>query len=508
MRCLRPIRALLPALLLVLHATLALAANWDHAHGDATNSGYLPVATKPARGPSTTIANIGTFAPGAGPVVGPDGTVYVGNEQGVLWAFRADGSAYWHRSLSRTGEAILASPVVDTDGSIYVVGVYAYTDHRVSPAVKRSQSRLYRFLPGGGLAWSTLFPTHYPSVPQNADQGATTATPNIWHSGSDTAIMVPAVYRGLATRDVHLLAFSTNGGLLADRLVGAQVSKVFGASGTPAAWNIGCGLTLAGCLVPPVQFCPSLGSTPADPLDRLPNGAALPLPGVAIYTFPGGGTPWIVATDQTSAVVGWTFSMTGGFTEHFRRTVSGDVVALGPAMMTADGHSVVAADVMKWSTDCGGRFVPDQAPLEFYGPNAGAIGPGSQYGEGYNPAAAHTSDGRIVLVHDLGFDVLNNVTPLAHVAYPGQTLAAPAISRNYIYVSTAGSFRTYDARTLGLAAQLSWAGGGLSGPALGPSGRIYALANNILFVWPGTPQLVCQVCGPIGPIHLQASLGR
>src|SRR6185312_3579885 len=38
----------------------------------------------------------------------------------------------------------------------------------------------------------------------------------------------------------------------------------------------------------------------------------------AIYTFPGGGTPWIVVSDGLWDLVGFTFSPTKGFFEGFR----------------------------------------------------------------------------------------------------------------------------------------------------------------------------------------------
>jgi hypothetical protein len=64
-----------------------------------------------------------------------------------LRALRPDGSLFWRRSLAPPADqAIFASPVVDTDGSIHVVGVRSYTDHRITPAVQRSESRLSLFI--------------------------------------------------------------------------------------------------------------------------------------------------------------------------------------------------------------------------------------------------------------------------------------------------------------------------------------------------------------------------
>ena len=121
------------AILLPLAAMPAAAATWDRAHANGANHGFFDVETRPADG-AISIPNIGTFAPGAGPVIGADGTVYIGNEQGTLHAFHPDGSPAWHRDLP-AGQAIKASPVVSANGSIFVISVEnsRTTDHRTNP---------------------------------------------------------------------------------------------------------------------------------------------------------------------------------------------------------------------------------------------------------------------------------------------------------------------------------------------------------------------------------------
>src|SRR5262249_41431047 len=91
------------------------------AYGGPSNDGFTDVVTAPAATPLMTINNIGTFAPGVAPVFG-NGLLYIGNEQGTLFAFRPDGTEVWRSRLP--GERVIkASPVVGADGSIYVVGV-------------------------------------------------------------------------------------------------------------------------------------------------------------------------------------------------------------------------------------------------------------------------------------------------------------------------------------------------------------------------------------------------
>lgn len=461
----RRVRCLLGAIAVAALTVAGLpgqAATWDHAHGDATNSGFADVATLPALRPLATVPGIGSYAPGAGPVIGPDGTVYLGNEQGELRALHPDGSLAWKRTLGPpAGQAILASPVVDTDGSIYVVGVRTYTDNRVIPAVKRSESRLHRFTSGGGYLWDKLFPSHYASVPASAGNGVTTAPPNIWRSGTDAAILVPAVYRGLATKDVRLLAFSPAGVLLADRLVNAVGSQVFGDGG----------LSL------PFGFCPRI----AQPL-------GIPLPGVAIFTFRGGGTPWIIATDQAGTFVGWTFSVAGGFTERFRSSRRGNWMTSAP-MILPDGHSVFGTSELGFD-DCG-EFGEVRGVVTFGGPNGAALSDVADAGG--DVGAARTADGRIVFV-DGALEILRGSPTPQYISISGAAIAPAAVSRTHIYVSTASALLSYDVNTLAKVGEVDWAGGGLSSPAIGPSGRVYALASNTLFIWSG------PLCPPVGCI--------
>ena len=79
----------------------AHAGTWDHPRGNAANTGFADVATVPAAAPLQSVPGVGPLAPGAGPVIGPDGTVYVGNFTGELRAIRPDGSQAWRRTLLR-----------------------------------------------------------------------------------------------------------------------------------------------------------------------------------------------------------------------------------------------------------------------------------------------------------------------------------------------------------------------------------------------------------------------
>lgn len=472
--------SLLALLAVAAWAGPALAATWDHAHGDAANSGFADVVTRPALKPSATVPGLGTFASGAGPVIGPDGTVYLGNEQGTLWALHPDGSFYWKQQLG-PGQSIQASPTVDSDGSIYVVGERTYTDHRVSPAARRTDSTLYHIAPTGGGLWTRQFPEHFGGVPQAASRGATSAPPNIWRDGAQAAIIVPVAYKVLGGgMELYLLAFPPDGGAPREQTVSYQGQAVSADDGGLLG-TVGCALTL--CFLAP-GFHPT--TIPPDPIDLLPAHLTPPMAGVGIFTFAGGGLPWVIVNDPWQQTIGYTFSPAGGFTEMFRKTDPARGYAASP-MLLPDGHSVTAAS----DADADGL---DNGHIVFTGPNGASLPNAGSFAPLLD-TPARTGDQRLVVDSQGGGVIfLQGAHVVASLQLPGQTIASPAVSRSHVFVSTASSLRTFNALTMTEVGRLDWAGGGLSGPAIGPSGSVYALASNILHVFPGPPLRRCGAC--------------
>jgi hypothetical protein len=82
--------AILFAVVLSLGSHQAFA--WQTAHGKPDNTGFADVSTAPAANPLASPPQVGGIAAGAGPVIAPDGTVYVINGRGKLMSFRADGT--------------------------------------------------------------------------------------------------------------------------------------------------------------------------------------------------------------------------------------------------------------------------------------------------------------------------------------------------------------------------------------------------------------------------------
>ena len=445
------------------------ALAWERPHSDGNNSGFADVKTKPAGAGSVSIPNIGTFAAGAGPVIGPDGTVYIGNEQGKLWAFHADGSPYWSRDIGH-GESIVASPVVGSDGMIYVIGVKRYTDHRVDPAVEVVESTFNRFAPGGGYLGATPFPDHGRSV---AAMGA----PNIWKSGNDEAVIMAAAYQHSAGggHDVYLIAFSTSGGVLAETKAEAYVPTVSG------GWGVSTWRTMT-CLIPIVGLpaCVPHGfEAPGQPIESPPSG-------VGVFTYAGGGTPWVILSDYMQDLVGYTFNGQA-FYENFRVHTKDYLLRSGP-MILPDGHTLIGVEKLEREDD-GNQKPSYTGGVIFAGPNMVKAGPVDGRQMVY-ATPTRMADGRVALVGVYGqLTVLQGDQIDAEIQMPGGSVVSAAASRTHLFVSTSDAFLTYDTKTLAEVGRVDWVGGGISPPAIGPQGQVYAIASNILFVFPGPRQV-------------------
>lgn len=159
-------------------------AQWQHPHGESANTGFARVNTLPAQRPRMT-QPLGHLAPGVNPVVGPSGMVYVGNLEGELRAFNANGIPAWTRKLNSMHGGIYGSPVVGRDGSVYVISTIQYRDHRDGVEAHRFESFLHKFTAGGGWLFAVPFPEHNAFWPEFRGRGATNAAPNIWFNFYD-----------------------------------------------------------------------------------------------------------------------------------------------------------------------------------------------------------------------------------------------------------------------------------------------------------------------------------
>ncbi|HEV8392329.1 MAG TPA: hypothetical protein VGQ35_20915 [Dongiaceae bacterium] len=426
----------------------AAAYSWERPHSVGSNSGFFDTRSIPARTPLKAVPGLGSIAAGAGPVIEADGTVVIGNQEGKLMTFRPDGTPWWSRDLP--GQMILASPVIDSEGSIYVVGVQNYTDHRVAPPVKVQKSILHKFTAGGGWLYQTPFPEHYKGA-------VTSAAPNIWKSGGAEVIMVPIAYPNTVGGgyETHLVAFSTTGQVIGDAKVGYASPTVTGGPG----FDWGDILDL----LPPYGF-----SSPAAPARKF----LWPQPTAALFTYAGGGTPFIIVADGFQDLVGFTFSGMV-FQEIFRVHDEADLRVIGSTpMVTPDGHTV-------FGTPAGIRFA---------GPNMNPVATIKDIQT--MTAPTQLADGKIAIAtNNWQLAILQGGTVETRISLGSDaSMASPAATRMHIFVSTQDALVTYDATTLQEVARFNWQGGGLWPPVIGPQGNIYAIVGSQLYVFPGPGQ--------------------
>lgn len=425
------------------------AEAWNSAHSVGSNTGYADVTTAPATKAPVTVPGLGTFAPGAGPVVASDGTVYLGNQQGKLIALHADGSAAWSRDIT-PGHAITASPLIAPNGWVYVIGTMTFTDHRVNPPARVTKSVLNIFTPGGGWVGQVPFPEH-------GGPGAAYGPLNLWRSGGNDVLMATATYPNRITGgyEIRLIAFAPGGQVIGDQKVTTVVQTVSGG---------------ADCMFPPFCFGFEHGILH---LQTIPAG-------VALFTYQGGGTPAIVVSNGIKDLVGYTFDGTN-FTERWRVHDDNYILRSTPTVLP-DGHSIIGVE--KVTRKNGQEYGGGAGAIMFAGPNMSSLPRVDGTGRVFT-APSVTRDGRAVLVSGDGdLTVLQGAHITAKIDIPNLSIASAAVSRTHVFVSTRDAFLSYDVNTLTEVGRINWVGGGTSSPAIGPNGHVYALASNILFVFP------------------------
>jgi hypothetical protein len=435
------------------------------------DDGFVDVVTRPAGAHSLSVPGLGTFAPGAGPVIGADGTVYLATLEGKIFALHADGSPFWSRELpAGSGQRIMASPTVGADQSVYVVGVGSAVvhDHRDSQVVSftRYNATLYKFTPGGGFpaGSSTPFPDLKPAPTARTFGPMVTGEPRVWRFGADEALMVSALYPGFRGLDLHILAFAPSGGVMADVTVAHWAdADVTGESAID--WGALLG-----------HFGPGVTPPPPPPPLRL-----------GVFTNPQGGTPFVTIPNGLQyEIVGYTFcvgpecSPAPGFTERFRTQHAPEVLLSSPLTLP-DLHTIVGT----------------ANGVVFSGPNMTSASPVTGTGPLY-AAPILTADQRAVLVSSGGSVVgLRNHSISSSVSLGGGSTARAAASRTHVFVSTTDGFFTLDANAETKLFEFPWVGGGIWPPAIGPDGRVYAMASDVLFIFPPPAGRHSPVAGPL-----------
>ena len=99
------------------------AASWSQFRADSAGQGSRFVITLDSLKPAWSL-DVGHVV-FSSPVIGSDGTIYVGNLEGELIAVNPDGTEKWRFD---SGVPVLASPAVADDGFIYLLGTALFAE--------------------------------------------------------------------------------------------------------------------------------------------------------------------------------------------------------------------------------------------------------------------------------------------------------------------------------------------------------------------------------------------
>jgi hypothetical protein len=95
---------------------------------------------------------------------------------------------------------------------------------------------------------------------------------------------------------------------------------------------------------------------------------------------------------------------------------------------------------------------------------------------------------RVVLVNiDGTVAVMKDHVIISRISLSSRSAARAVASRTHVFVATTDGFHTLDALAQSEVLNFPWNGGGALSPAIGPDGRVYAMASNTLFIFPPPP---------------------
>jgi hypothetical protein len=413
---------LIATLLAAVLAAPADAQTWDQAHGDSMNAGYANVTTAPATGTPRLIENYGPFAPGAGFAIASDGTVFVGNDRGGVFGFNAEGTTKPFAVQLEDGESIAGAPVIGPNDDIYVVAVKGR-------GTRQPESSLSWFTIGGAPKDRRLFPEH------GGSRGEVMGAPVVFRTanGANALIATVVAYPNQLSGgyETRLVTF-VNGTPFLDQRVDV--------------------------LVPETKEAP----------DVVAASQLKPRGGVAIYTPGSGNQPYFLVSDGFQSLSGFRFTSNGLVEDFHLRDDSRFHSIVGAPMLTVDGYYYVGTTK--------GLMIgrpANQLPL-FTKKEMKTNAPGT----------ALRKPGRVAVAGGHPIDLYTGPQPGSSYHHGGETHTAIAASYTHFYVSMSDALLTFGNPEFLLAGRFDWTGGGQNPPAIGPKGHVYAIANNIIYVFP------------------------
>lgn len=435
------------------------AKRWAQFHADGPSQGFTGVHSTVALSPKWTL-DINAVAHSS-PVLAADGTIYVGTLSGQLLAINPDGSPKC--SANFPNGVILSSPAVGADENIYIV-----TTREINSTLN---SAVHSVNSSCQINWGRSFPFITAGL-----AGRTTASPKTWSPEGSRKILIFVPVKTSRRRlgpdndDVEdglneLWVFDGSGNVVAHKSIGGCIRLSGGGSDIGPTlrdiWDFLSSISIGGTGV--LGSGPSLyeifGGTnstvaivnyPNIVRDELPlivvadNCLGLRLTGFKLQSY----DPFVEITRQ------WTFDDKSDFQNFTSPAVFGS----GLVVLGREDGLVLGLDVTTGNK------------LWEYDANELLIGTPASFGRQiYLSALSH-----LQVIDFNGAPVIDKSSPLAILQ--GQTIASPALSVDYVYVSTSKGIhsRSFDL----LERSIDAIPAGLSSPAVAPDGTLYVVTLN------------------------------
>lgn len=430
-------------------------AKWQQYHASGPNQGFVAVHTTQAT-QAKWVLEVGPVGWG-GPVIGFDGTIYVGTLTGNLVAINPNGTIKWTLALGAIGahnvSSITGSPAVGKDGNVYVVTTInqIIRDHRDGgdKITHIRRSTLHSVDSTGGLLWSTQFPAN---IAPHGLGGYTTSSPKVWGE-SPLHIFVPAIFETVG-HAIELLVFSQMG-LLVHR---ADIASY------PVDPIVGVGPGIGDVLDSIWDFI----SSPIDfDTSGVSNGPTLeqqfgwPEPTITIIDYPKYTQPLIVVEDNFKTMSTFRFDENFSvpaflWTKKSNKVRLRSTVAAFPNGVLAVGEK--NGTVAFYDADSG-----DEIAKPWYKSDKPVMAPPASFGR------------QVYFCADKKFIVIDADSTLWHEhLLGGKCLGSPALSANFAYVSATDGLYTFsfDLQNFSKNGDVL---GGVSSPVIGDDGTVYVM---------------------------------
>lgn len=430
-------------------------AYWQQYQSNASTQGFVPFPTRPATSPKWQV-EVGPVS-FASPVIGLDGTVYIGNLTGELLAIDPNGNIRWRRQLDVRGSFISGSAAIDANGNIYIITTYRarVRDHRNGQTIvsKVARSRLHSLNPDGSLRWTFPFPV---SNTASSTDGYTLSSPKI-AGKQNQVIFVPAIFTRIASR-LDLLAIDLSGNLINSITVSDYPTPPVVVTGG------GIGSIFAGIwdFLNGVEFTPSGGGP------TLKQQFGQTEPSLAIADFGAfKDQPIIVIDDNYKQLAAFKWEFRSVFTPLWKKTSSQVRPAASPAILLS---SMVAAGQADGTLALYDLLTGNELWKPWYKAKKAIQSPPASF----ISQIYLTSDTSVILL-DTNGRFLKEFKMSEHSL--GAALGSPAISSNHVYVNAQEGLFSFSLDFNNFTKN-SITPGGVSSIAIAEDGTIYLADRN------------------------------